>query len=190
MAVSARLKQLLLTLPDPHDARYPRPLKFRIVRMLAAIWWAPLILYLGLSLATLLALYARFGITALLDSALLVRAFRLEPLMPLLSQQPALILAVPVVSLVALLLAIQTECWALADRQREAEILVLRLVRPSEWGDTFWMQQALAPALEWRLRMLRRRRIVLIVTLLLVAVACGVVFAHATMPTFTSPIAL
>jgi hypothetical protein len=183
--VSASSRALLLrSLPDPHDRRYPRARWLRLLRGSSRIWWVPLVVYLAHAASALVAWDTHDGLSAMLNGSRLTRALLVTPLQPWLDGQSFSTLALfaslafAVVTM-AVLCCVQLARWSARDSVREAEILLLRNVRSAEWSDGAWMWRAFAPALEWRLKAMRRNGFLLRVGLLLVALAAGVLLGLA-----------
>jgi hypothetical protein len=172
-------------LPDAYDSRYPRRWWIRVLRLVASAWWAPLVVYLTQA-ATLLLLNERAArFTAVPDGAQVARALRIDWAPVFIVEQPAG-LALLALGLLALLLALAAGVaagrWAKVDRRREAEVLLVRLARPEERVSAAFVEQALAPALAWRLRTARLRRRLISLALALVAVVLGIMVALGARP--------
>jgi hypothetical protein len=180
VSASVSLPHTLLSLPDACDDRYPRRWWYRVLRLLANVWWAPLLAYLSYGCATVLLLGVRTDIPWFITPNTIAAAFGAGAV-PYDAQAPLLgwlVTAVLVVALAAALaLVIRALRWAWADRTREVMVLQLRQVRAKEQANSVWMRNALAPALDWRLHALRRRHILFGAALLLAAVLVGVLLA-------------
>jgi hypothetical protein len=156
-------------LPDPQDARYPRPGWFAALREVVGGWWILLSIALALGLTRLisrLVAQAARGVGALWNRDALAQAlwsaFLLDRLSAALVQR--LWLLAP--ALLALLVVFLGARWAIEDRERETLIVALRLLRVRD------PQGVARDAGGILYRWARRRG--LLVGLLLVAVATGV----------------
>ena len=123
----------------------------------------------------------------MLNANHLAPALLVTPLLPWLAAQPFSTLAlcaalVFATATMAVLCCVQVARWAAKDSVREAEIVLLRNVRSAEWSDSAWMWRAFAPALEWRLKAMRRHGRLLRTGLLLAALAVGVLFGIGGLP--------
>jgi hypothetical protein len=183
--VSASSRALLLrSLPDPHDRRYPRAWWLRLLRGSSRVWWLPLVVYLAHAASVLVAWDTHDGLSAMPNGSHLTRALLVTPLQPWLDGQPfstlALFASLAFATLtMTVLCCVQAARWSARDSVREAEILLLRNVRSAEWSDGAWMWRAFAPALEWRLKTMRRNGLMLRIGLLLAALTVGVLLGLA-----------
>lgn len=173
--IARRARTVVVTLPNARDERYPRSWAIRVVRALASVWWMPLVSLAGYALATsaLLAVNTSAGPTldAVVQALLVIMG--LDGLMPALQAQPWL-LAIPVLLLAGVLAGgLAALRWASEDRVREARTMLLREVSPTEQANASWMRNAFAPALDWRVRSLLRRRLLTGVLLLGAALVLG-----------------
>ncbi len=178
----------LLTLPNARDERYPRHWSMRLVRLSASVWWPPLAIFCGYLVTTLAqnALRAAAGLTPPATTTTL----GLDGILSILQEQPLLLAgALPLVAALAGLI-IATR-WAGEDRVREARSLLMREVSASEQANSNWMRNAFMPALDWRVRSLRRRRLITSLALLLAALVLGallaLLFSGATIPLAALP---
>jgi hypothetical protein len=181
---ASRRARLLRSLPDPHDRRYPRARWLRLLRGISRVWWVPLVVYLAHAASKLAVWDAHGALPTRVNSTQLARALLVTPLQPWFAGQPvstlALFASLAFATLtMTVLCCVQAARWSARDSVREAEILLLRNVRSAEWSDGAWMWRAFAPALEWRLKMMRRNGRLLRVGLLLAALAVGVLFGLA-----------
>lgn len=174
---------ILLSLPNARDDRYPRHWAMRIVRAVASIWWLPLAALLGYAGTTNALVAADAGTGPLVQSTLqstlqaIAAGFGLDGALPTVEAQPWL-LALAVLPTLALLAAgVLALRWASADRVREARTLLMREVSPSEQANSTWMRNAFAPALDWRVRSLLRRRALTGILLLMAGLVFGVLVA-------------
>jgi hypothetical protein len=172
-------------LPDAYDRRYPRRWWVRLVRFGAEVWWLPVVAYLAQAATLLAQQTAARGAGTLADGSVMAAALRLDWAQSIALEQPQALplLALAAVALVlALVGAVRAGRWARADRALEAQVLVLRLARPHERMDPDWMERAMLPAMEWRLRQHRLRRRWAMLALVLLAAAVGAALALGHLP--------
>ncbi len=101
----------------------------------------------------------------------------LDGLVPTLQTQPWLV-GIPAVTLIALIACMVASVrWAADDRVREARTLFMREVSPQEQANATWMRNAFAPALDWRVRCLVRRRMLTGLLLTAAALVLGTLIA-------------
>jgi len=174
-----------LPLPDAYDRRYPRRWWVRLARFAAGVWWLPVVVYLAQATALLAQQTATRGAGTLADGMVIAAALRLDWAQSIALEQPQTLplVALAAVALVlALVGAVRAGRWARTDRVLEAQVLVLRLARPHERMDPLWMERAMLPAMEWRLRQHRMRRRRAMLALALLAAAAGAALALAHLP--------
>src|SRR5260370_25186794 len=90
-------------LPNARDRRYPRPMRYALLRALLGLWWLLGVGYLAFVLIRLLVLALHAGVMALGNPAYLAAAPLLHRVVPVVQQRPWL-LAPPLGSLATLLL--------------------------------------------------------------------------------------
>jgi hypothetical protein len=180
-----RRRRALLTLPDPYDTRYPRPIWLRALRLAARAWWMPLAVYVVQAVTLVAATEQAARFTAPPDGGLVARALRVDWVPTFVIEQPIGLLVV-VIGFVALLAALvggfAAGWWAAADRRRETQVLLVRLARPEERLDAAFVQRALAPALAWQLRTAQVRRRMVGLVMGLVALAVGIALGLGALP--------
>jgi hypothetical protein len=184
-AQNVQYVQYVSALPDAYDARYPRRWWPRALRVLASGWWAPLVVYLTQATALLLLAEQAARFAAPPDGGMVAQALHIDWAPAFILEQPAGLVII-VLGIVALLLAFiglaAAGRWAEEDRRQEAQVLTFRLARPEERLNAAFVQQALAPALAWRLRTASIRRRLATLALASVSIAAGVLIAFSQHP--------
>src|SRR5260370_26999794 len=84
----------LLTLPDPYDTRYPRPIWLRALRLAASAWWMPLAVYVAQAVTLVVATEQAARFAAPPDGGLVARALRVEWVPTFVVEQPVGLLVV------------------------------------------------------------------------------------------------
>jgi hypothetical protein len=172
-------RSIVVTMPNARDERYPRSWAIRVVRAVASIWWMPFVSIFGYAGVTsaLLAANASAGPTLGSLAQSLAAALGLDGLVPALQAQ-AWLMVIPAATLLALgACMVVTVRWAADDRVREARTLLMREVSPQEQANATWMRNAFAPALDWRVRCLLRRRMLTGLLLTAAALVLGTLVA-------------
>ena len=85
----AQRRSALLTLPDPYDTRYPRPIWLRALRLAASAWWTPLAVYVSQAVTLVAATEQAARFAAPLDGGLVARALRIDWVPTFVVEQPA-----------------------------------------------------------------------------------------------------
>jgi hypothetical protein len=113
-------------LPDPHDARYPRPGWFSILREIISNCWVVLIGYLSYVLTSGVLQALHRGIASVWTGAAILHLLLLDRIIPMLESRQWFL--GPLLGILGLCIILAWR-WAAEDRARESKVLLARVVR-------------------------------------------------------------